>query len=76
MNKFFKYCMALQIPNGLIFLAVIISFLINKIEWLTIYDNLFLIISISIYVLINIFSLIFLILGLTIKKEMKEDESY
>lgn len=70
MNKYFKYGLLLQIPNISLILAFIIFNLIIKVNWLTISNNLFLIISISIYALINVFSLIFFIVGLTNKPEV------
>lgn len=67
MNKNLRIGLYLQIPNAVIILGLILAFLTTNVNWLGIYNDLFLILGISIYSLINIFSLRFIVIGLTMK---------
>jgi hypothetical protein len=64
MNDYFKRSLILQIPNGLIVAILAVSFLILRIDWTAIWQNLPIIIVATVWVLINLASLFYAVAGI------------
>ncbi len=64
MNKFLKTGLILQIPNLIGLIIFIFAWIFMVINWEWLLNNIILIIIISIFTIINIFSIILLALGI------------
>lgn len=71
MNKILKTGLWLQVPNAIVITFIIALVIALSIDWIAIINNIIWIAAITIYSLINIFSAIFIIVGLFLKEEKR-----
>jgi hypothetical protein len=74
MNKILKYGLYMQIPNLILIMIITLSLIITSINWNWFINNLGIIILGTIFVLINIFSLILIFVGLMENNNYKATE--
>jgi hypothetical protein len=71
MNKILKTGLWLQVPNAIVVSFIFALIIALSIDWIAIINNIVWIAAITIYTLINIFSIIFIIVGLTLKEKKR-----
>jgi uncharacterized Tic20 family protein len=76
MNKILKYGLYMQIPNLILIMIITLSLIITSINWNWFINNLGIIILGTIFVLINIFSLILILVGLMENNNSKNERRY
>jgi len=69
MDKNLKIGLLLQIPNALIVMSLLVGYIILKIDWLTILNNLPIIIVATVWILINLASIFYIIAGFSKKHQ-------